>query len=284
MALSLRQIRGRIRSVENIGKITRAMEMVSSAKVNALQKRFSAQRDYFQRIEKILNNVASSFEEATHKLFLPGKNKQKILLCVVTSDTGLCGSYNSSVINTAERFISENAKRDISLVAIGKKGFNHFKKSGLSMAGAYTDLYSRYSPEACDKITNDLIKMFLSGEAGEVWVIYTYFESLARHKPAIEKILNIEKGKGITTEYLTEPDAEAILDSLIPLYVINKIRTILLSAFTTEQATRVMAMHEATVNARELLDSLTTTRNKMRQAQITGEIIEIISSAGALKG
>jgi F-type H+-transporting ATPase subunit gamma len=232
----------------------------------------------------MLRNLLSSFPGVNHRLLQQRVDKKDILLCLVTSDTGLCGSYNSAVIHMAEEFIRNHGAHTIRLLAIGRKGLNHFKKSGLVIADSYTEIYGRYASAFVDKITQRLIDIFLSGQADEVYMAYTNFVSAARHKPVIEKLLNVEADKGRELEYLIEPDAEGILDKLLPVYVSTKMRTIILSAFTAENSTRVMAMHEATDNAKGLLEDLVLLRNKMRQADITREIIEVISSVDALRG
>ncbi|MDD5044579.1 MAG: ATP synthase F1 subunit gamma [Candidatus Omnitrophica bacterium] len=284
MAQSLKTVKSRIRSIENIRKITRAMEMVSSSKLKALQKEYSAFAQYYSRMEKMLNDLLASFPSSQNILLKPRLNKQKIILCVVTSDTGLCGSYNNNVIRIAEEFIEKNKDYALSLVAIGKKGLNHFKKSKLVIADTYTELYGHYSYEVAQKLVKFLLHAFLSGAADEVYAAYTNFISASRVKPVIGKVLNVERGDGEAQEYLSEPDIDTILKELVPAYVAMKMKNIILSSFTAENATRVMAMHEATDNAVELLDDLVLVRNKIRQADITRELIEVVSSADAMKG
>lgn len=284
MLQSLRTVKSRIRSVQSIKKMTQAMEMVSSAKLRSLEKELFALRRYYQQIERLLNNLLASATEARNPLLQPRPNKQNILLCLITSDTGLCGNYNSAIIHKAEEFIRSNSNRNISLLSVGKKGLNRFKKNGIAIAGAYTDLYGHYSGETADKIAKDIMVLFVSGKIDEAYVCYTNFVSVSRNKPVVEKFLNLERGNGEEIEYLTEPDMGQIIDEIIPLYLTSKIRNFLLGSFTAEQSIRVMAMHEATDNAGELLDGLVLQRNKMRQALITGELIEVVSAADAMKG
>ncbi|MDD5166713.1 MAG: ATP synthase F1 subunit gamma [Candidatus Omnitrophica bacterium] len=285
MAQSLRQVRSRVKSVENIKKITRAMEMVSAARLKPLEKNLSNSKEYFLKIEGILNDALGSFRSAKNSLLQEkSNNKDKKLLCLVTSDTGLCGSYNNNIIRLAEDFIYKNSSSSVSLVIVGKKGLSFFKKRDLTIVGSYTEIYGHYSKAIADKIARHLIEMFLSGKADEVYVAYTSFISASRYKLRIDKLLNVEGAKANDVEYLVEPDINKILNDLLPLYITSKVRTLLADAFTCEYSARVIAMSEATDNARELLDALVLLRNKMRQAHITGEIIEIISSADALKG
>jgi F-type H+-transporting ATPase subunit gamma len=261
------------------------MEMVSASKLTSARKALCASQDYFARIENILGNLLASFKGATHPLLGPRPGAGKgILLCPLTSDTGLCGNYNSAIMHTVDEFIRKHSACNISLLAIGKKGFKHFKKLGLTVVGSYTDFYGRYSSSIAKKVEEDLINMYLAGSCDEVYFAYTKFLSAARQTPVTEKVLGIEVPGGVETQYLLEPDIGAILNELIPLYVFSKIKAVLLSAFTSEHSTRVMAMHEATDNARELLEDLVLLRNKMRQANITVELIEVVSAFDALKG
>jgi F-type H+-transporting ATPase subunit gamma len=260
------------------------MEMVSVSKLKALQKQFSNSNEYFTRLQALLNNFLASFKTAVHPLLEKRPNKKKILLCLVTSDTGLCGSYNSNIIHAAEEFIRKNSTYSIEVVSIGRKGLNHFKKTGLNILYSYTELYGHYSNEFAAKVAKNLIDVFLSGRADEVYVAYANFESASRIRPSVEKLLNVEASNGRQAEYLIEPDVDGVLEELLPLYISSKIGNILLSAFTAEHSTRVIAMQEATDNAKDLREDLIILRNKMRQADITGELIEVISSVEALKG
>lgn len=284
MAQSLRQIKARARSVENIGKVTAAMEMVSSARLRSVQKKIYAFKEYFPRLEKLLNDLLASFPKATHSLFEAGNPEGKTVLCIISSDTGLCGTYNTAIFRVAERFISENKNAKISLVIVGRKALSYFKKRDYEIRESYLDLFGHYSSETADRIMELLMGMFLSGEAGEVYVAYTGFISAGRNLPQVEKILNIAKKGGISEEYILEPDINAILADLVPVYLKNKMRAILLDSFCTEHSVRMVAMHEATDNARDLLDGLVILRNKMRQAEITTELIEVLSSVSAMKG
>jgi len=284
MALSLRQIRNKINTVENIGKITGAMEMVSIAKLRPLAQQFSLAKEYFLQLERMLNNLLTSFPEASQELLKAKPKKESILLCLVSSDSGLCGTYNSAIIQTAEQFIDNNKAKEINLLIIGRKGLSRFKKSGYPVINSYTEIYGHYSWPLADKITKDLTQSFLSGQADEVFIAYTNFVSTARYAPVVEKLLNIEPGQGKYLDYLLEPDIATVLDDLVPFYLRSRVAEIILSAFTAENSTRAIAMRKATENVKELSEDLLLLRNKMRQADITREIIEIISSADALKG
>ena len=284
MAQSLRQIKSRIRSIESVKKITRAMEMVSVSKVRPLQKKLSHSREYASKLERILFNALAGFNDIGHPLLEERADKKKIALCLMASDTGLCGSYNHNVIRSAEEFISQKSQYAVTLIPIGNKGFSHFKKSGLDIYNLYATTSSQYPKKESGKITKYLMDIFTSKRVDEVYVAYTYFESASRHIPRVEKILNIMSSPGQEIEYIAEPQPEIIFERLLPFYVSTKINFFMLNSALSEHSARAIAMGEATDNAKELFDELILLRNKVRQANITKDIMEIISSADALKG
>ncbi|MCX5713808.1 MAG: ATP synthase F1 subunit gamma [Candidatus Omnitrophica bacterium] len=282
--LSLRQIKARIHSIENTEKLTAAMEMVSVSKLKPVQRALSSLREYSLAIEQTLNNLLASFGNESHPLLEERVKKENIALCVITSDTGLCGSYNNHVTRLAEDFIRKNSGRKIDLICVGRKALKHFRRTGLEAAFAYTDLYGRYSVERFETIARNLINLFLSGKADEVYVAYMHFESPTRYAPVLEKFLNMGISAGSGIEYIVEPDIHTILEELLWRYCLSKFKVIMLSAFASEHSARVIAMGEATDNADELLDDLVLLRNKVRQESITRELIEVISTVEALRG
>ncbi|MCX5711872.1 MAG: ATP synthase F1 subunit gamma [Candidatus Omnitrophica bacterium] len=284
MIQSLRQIKSRIKSIQNTHKLTRAMEMISLTKMRSFQKVLPVYKKFFSKLEGMIYDLSASFETAPHPFLRHPDKCKKAVLCIITSDTGLCGAYNHNILGKAEDFLQKSNCLKTDLITIGKKGFIYFKKKGYNVPEVYTDLHGRYSEALADKISARLIDLFISGECDEVYVAYTLFESASRHKPVVERFLNIEKKLGTKREYIIEPEADAMLAELLPVYMRNKMRIILLNSFACEHSARAMAMGEATENAKEVLGNLTLFRNKVRQANITKEIIEVISSADALKG
>ncbi|HLD40773.1 MAG TPA: FoF1 ATP synthase subunit gamma, partial [Candidatus Omnitrophota bacterium] len=214
---------------------------------------------------------------------------RKIALCVISSDTGLCGTYNNNLFRKAEEFIKENSGSKVSLAVIGRKGFNYFRRKGYELPLAYHEPRGNYTGAMLEKILSDLNHMFLSARVSRIYLAYTRFESSSRQKPVIEEFLPLSLPVGDaqcaspTEEYLIEPDAQTVLNELVPVYIANKMRTAILEAKTSEHASRVISMAKATDNAKELLEDLILLRNKVRQSGITKEILEIISSAEALK-
>ncbi len=281
MALSPRQIKNRIYSVQNINKITHAMEMISMAKLRPSQKQLLPQRNYFLKMEELLRNISGNTKGITDPLIRKKEDTGRIALCLITSDTGLCASYNDNIIRFAEEFMARSGKI-CSLVAVGRKGFSYFKSRQVKISRSYTDLHGKYSAQIAEEIFNNLVNVFLSGEADEVYIAYTYFESASRHRPVIEKFLNLDLKPEKKEDFILEPGQKAILKELIPAYVFNKIKLILLNAFTCEHSARAIAMGEATENAKDLLGDLILLRNKVRQSGITREILEVVSSAEVL--
>lgn len=301
MILSLRQIKRRIRSVESTKKITRAMQMVSTAKFKRSENMLYTGRPYYLKLDSILQKLITSLrpeELGMHPLLEERAVKKNIAVCVITSDSGLCSVYNNNIIRVTEDFMAQHGKEKIKLVAIGRKGFAYFSKRGVTITKSYVGLHGRYSPDTADEIAGELTRMFLSGEADEVYIAHTHFGSTARYHTRVRKFLNIvpappgvktvepkePAAKEGETEFIAEPSIEKILKDLIPRYISVKTRLILLDAFTSEHSARMMAMQTATDNAVELIDSLTMLRNKARQASITGEVLQVASTAEALKG
>lgn len=284
MAETLREIKNRIRGVGNVNKITHAMEMVSIAKLKPIKSQLANAKPYFLKIEKLFKDLlVAEGASLKHPFFEKRQGTGKRAVCVITSDTGLCGNYNYAVIRMAEDFINKLGREKTLLVSVGRKGFNYFKRRGVNSAFVFTELKGHYSQEICAKILKTLTDIFLSKEADEVYLAYAHFESASRHRPVIEKLLSIDLEPGEKVKYIFEPDFASILEELIPEYIFHKMRLILLNSFTAEHSSRVIAMGEATQNADNLLEELVLLRNKVRQANITREILEIISSVEVMR-
>lgn len=285
MLLSLRQVKRRIRSIESTQKIMRAMQMVSTAKLRRTEDMLFDGKPYYFKLDALLKNVLSESKEISHPLLEERAEKKNFTLCVITSDSGLCSSYNNNIIRIAENFIIKHGANNIRLIAIGRKGFNYFRKSGINIPRSYLGLHGRDDEKTTEEIKNALVDSFISKEADEVYIAHTHFDATLRYKPKLQKLLNIEKtSQGQKTPDTLEPGINDVLKELIPRYVSTKVRGILLDAFTSEHSQRMVAMKAATDNAIELIDKLTLLRNKARQAAITTDIIEVSSAAEELKG
>lgn len=259
------------------------MEMVAGAKLKKSENVLRSGSAYFLKLEAMLKNLLCGIDISAHPL-LEQRPKNNIGLCVITSDTGLCSAYNDNIIRFCEQFIRGKGKEKIKLITVGKKAFGYFKKRDFHVLHSYIGLQGVFSKNISDEIANVFTRLFLSKEVDEVYVIYTHFMSALKYKPALEKILNIERANTEEVEYILEPSKERILAELIPRYISAKMRAMLLNAFTSEHSARMIAMKAATDNAETMIDSLTLLRNKARQASITKEIIEVSSAAELLKG
>ena len=277
-------IKRRMRSVSNIRKITRAMEMVSMSKLNRVRASLFSMRNYFSHLDAILGDFLEHTGDPTHALFEKREASGRVGLCVITSDTGLCSTYNQAIIRLSESFLAKFRKEDIKIVTIGKEGYHYFSRAGFTIKSSYPDLHGRYPAELSGRMAYDLTGLFLDRIVDEVYIAYTHFESTLRHRPRVEKFVNIEYAKKENKDYLIlEPSAESVAETLVPKYLLEKFRLTLLEALTSEHAARMFAMKTATDNADELTDTLTLLRNKARQAAITKEVIEIASGAEAMR-
>ena len=284
MIQTLRQIKSRIRSIENTKKLTRAMEMISITKLRRTRKVLEPSVAYFLRVERILKNLTSRDDGLTHPLFRDDPEKEDVALLTVTSDTGLCSAYNHALIAEADAFCKEHGPSRVQVMALGRKGFTYFKKRGTLLSHAYVGHTGRFSEALVAKVLEDIMAMFLTGDCREVYAVYPHIASAARYNVVIDRILPLRFDDVEPVDYLTEPDRDAVIEALVPMYMRAKVRAILLHAFTAEHQARSIAMGEATQNAVELLEKLVLLRNKVRQANITKEMLEIISSTEALKG
>ena len=284
MIQSFRRLKERIKSIDNTRKITRAMEMVSAAKLNKAKGAFFSSKPYLSHIERILSDFLSDMETAVHPLLEKRKSVNTVTMVVVASDTGLCGTYNYNILKLAEDFADKHTGEQVKIVAIGKEAFSYFRKEGYDVENYYLGLRGKFSEDIAMEITNALINMYINRQTDEIYVIYTHFSPNLRHKPSIEKFLNIEYAPKKRKNYILEPGRDAILNELISKYLLDKIRVMLLDSLTAEHSARMLAMKLATDNADELIETLTLQKNKARQAAITKEVLEIAMSAEALKG
>ena len=280
---SLRDIRRRLKSIESTQKITRAMKMISISKLRFVQRHLEGYAMYFRHLEEILKNTASGAAQS-HPFLRKPREENAVLIYLITADTGLCGAYNNEVITTVVNFMKANSDKNFKFVCIGKKGFNFCSKNGWNIIDSRVNFNGRYSHIEADKISQDMGNFFLNGVADSVYAAYTVFGSHAKQYPVIEKVLNIEADKNDGVVYSFEPAREDVLSGIVPFYLRFKTRYCLMSSFGSEHSARAMAMGEASDNAKELSESLILTRNKVRQAGITRDIIEVISSSEALKG
>lgn len=283
MILSLRQIKNRIRGIESTKKITRAMEMIAASKLPRVKDTLFVTRPYQSKLESLLANLIAGREDISHPLLEQRVGKEQAILCVITSDTGLCSTYNQKVINAAEDFLNRHNSRQVKIIAIGRKGYNYFRKRQFEIPNSYLGLQGRYSDDITSKIVKVLTDLFLSPATDEIYVAYTKFKSALRSEGVVEKLLSVECPPAPPVDYILEPDITGILASLITRYFFMKIKLILLESFVAEHSARMLAMRTATDNAEELMEDFILLRNKARQTAITKEIIEVTSTVEALR-
>ena len=284
---SLIDIRRRVRSVKNTQQITKAMKMVSAAKLRRAQDQAIAARPYGVLLRQMLANVAQGAandpDAGAHPL-LAVRPEQRILLVVITADSGLAGAFNSNLIKLAQRFADEHRNATLTFELIGKKGVNYFRRRFGGIAGTHTDLFRRVKFEDAERIANQIIARFESGEVDAVYLFTNEFKNAMAPALTSTRILPIEVPKTAqTVDYIYEQNPGELLGSLLPRYVKLLIYRAFLESVAAEHAARMVAMEAATKNASEVIDKLTLLMNRVRQASITREIIEIVSGASALE-
>jgi len=285
----LREVKKRIRSVISTKRITKAMEMVAAAKLRRAQQRVEQARPYGEKLDLMLSNLAAaSSEEISHPFFEERDIKRKTLV-LITSDRGLCGSYNSNVIRRSEQWLAENKEFELEIVTVGKKCNDYFKKRKWPILEFFGDWNGTLDYEKARSIVKLLTDRFLNGDTDEIAIVYTQFLSMVKYNVKSDRYLPIarpaiDENVSYQVDYIFEPDPESIYNSLLPNYAISKMITAIAEAIASEHGSRMMAMSSATTNAEEMVDSLTLDYNKARQAQITKELLEVVSGAEALRG
>jgi F-type H+-transporting ATPase subunit gamma len=282
---SLIDIRRRIRSVKNTQQITKAMKMVSAAKLRRAQDRVIAARPYSVLLGKVLANVAAAAAvdpDAGSNLLVAQRPQQKILLVVVTSDKGLAGAFNSNLIKGAQRFIAEHRDAEVILELIGRKGRDFFRKRSTRISGDYINLSAKPSYEQTAPIAQKAMEMYRNAEIDAVYLLYNEFKSMVAQKLTLTRVLPVEVPERATpVDYIFEQPPVQMLDALLPRYVEMAFYRALLESTAAEHAARMTAMEAATSNAAEMIEKLTLYMNRVRQASITKEIIEVVSGAAA---
>lgn len=293
---TLRDIRQRITTVQNTSKITSAMKMVATAKLRRAQDAILSARPYATKLSEILSNLALAEEEFAHPFFQERKDVTSIAFLVITSDRGLCGSFNTTILRSAVTYIAELKEKyptaKLSLVLVGKKSIASLSKTEEFVQEQFPDVFGKLQFTTAYSIASLLSEGFLNYDYDLVTMIYSEFKSLIKQVPTIQQLLPIvpektttaSNSKKKTVDYIYEPNREEILDTLLPKYLNMQVWKGLLESNAAEQAARMMAMDAATNNANDLIKILKLSYNKARQAAITTEMLEIVGGAEALKG
>lgn len=284
---SLKHIRKRIGSVRNTQQITKAMKMVSAAKLRRAQDAAESARPYAERLSDLLSSVAAGIGDGSHPFLEPGADKPAEII-LITSDRGLCGGYNTNLIKLAEAFLRSEEGKDATMVACGRRGNDYFRKRlGSRIVASHVNVFGGFDLALARRVAAEASHRFLEGEVGSVRLIYSQFRSAISQQPSDERLLPVERGSeepGAVVEYVCEPAPVELLGSLLSRYVETKVFQAMLEATASEHGARMTAMDSATRNASEMIENLTLQMNRARQASITTELMEIVGGAEALKG
>ena len=285
---SSKDIRRRIKSINSTKKITKAMEMVAAARLRKALTKLESSRPYASKMQAMLDNLTRNITSLVHPL-MEKREVKKTGLVVITSDRGLCGSYNHKVIHQADRFLRNYEPGKVVLAVIGRKAYTYYSKKPWEIRQKYLNLGVNLNWAQVKQISNGLIALFLSGAVDEIYIIYTRFVSTVTYRVTTEKFLNIEQqteagGKETYVDYIFEPDPQQIFRDLLPDYCMMRVQMVLAESFASEHGSRMISMGAATKNAEDMIEHLTLVLNKLRQASITKEMLEITTGAEALKG
>ena len=282
---SLIDIRRRIRSVKNTQQITKAMKMVSAAKLRRAQDRVIAARPYATMLAKVLANVAAAAAvepDAGANPLVAERPDRKILLVLLTADKGLAGAFNSNLIKGAQRFIADHPDAEVTLELIGRKGRDFFRKRRARVSGDHINLAAKPSYDDTSEIARKIIELYRNAETDAVYLLYHEFKSVVSQKLTLTRVLPVEMPQQTTPpDYIFEQSPAQMLDALLPRYVEIAFFRALLESVAAEHAARMTAMEAATSNADDMIERLTLYMNRVRQASITKEIIEVVSGAAA---
>ena len=283
---SLKDIRRRIRATKNMQQIFKAMEMVAAAKLRRAQARALASSPYARKITEMLAKLSAAAAELEHPLYQVREAKSTALV-VITADRGFAGAYNTNVLRVAEQRLRAAPAGSIQLVVIGRKGRDYLRRRRYPVLAAHTDLPAEASIEAARRLTDELRELFLSGKVDRIEVMYAHFVNALTRQIRTEVFLPVgadqAQEKAPEGDIIFEPDAETIFGELLSRYATAKLYAAMADARASEESARMVAMGSARKNAGELVDALTLTRNRLRQAAITKEIAELVGGAEALK-
>lgn len=293
MAGQLKEVRNRIKSIQNTQQITKAMKMVSAAKLRRAQDAIIQMRPYAKKLQEVLSNIVSNSEGEMGMSLAVERPIEKVLLIVITSDRGLCGAYNATLVKLAkaliaEKYAEQNKKGNVTIWNIGKKGYENFIKNNYNADARFKDIFQNLNFENVQQCAQAAMISFNNAEFDVVEIIYSEFKNAATQRFAIERFLPIPKVKkkegAAKADFIFEPNKEQLIAELMPKILNTQLYKAVLDAHASEHGARMTAMDKATENADELLRSLKISYNRARQAAITTELTEIVSGAAALEG
>jgi F-type H+-transporting ATPase subunit gamma len=292
MAGAIREILRRIKGIKSTQQITKAMEMVSAVKLNRVRSQAENSRPYVDNMQQMMQALCASAEEKKHPLLSPREEVKRILLVVITSDRGLCGTFNANLINAAKEFIEENKDKEVTLLTIGAKGYDALNRMGYSILKTYNVPWGNEIAVEMKNVSTLLEETFLSMQADIVYVLYSKFENVLRHIPTIVEYLpapsldddEMKSLLKLSSDFLIEPGFDEVANFLVPKYLETRLYHSIVESLASEYAARMVSMRNANDNAEEVIEELNLTYNKARQASITTDLIDIIGGVEALKG
>lgn len=293
MAGQLKEVRNRIKSVQSTQQITKAMKMVSAAKLRRAQDAIIQMRPYAQKLQEMLSNIVSNSEGDTSLALAAERPVEKVLLIVITSDRGLAGAFNANTIKLAkatiaEKYNSQLKKGNVTIWNIGKKGYEHFAKNNFKADATYKDIFLNLTFENVQQASKAAMKAFEEKEFDVVEIVYSQFKNAATQRFVVERFLpipKVEKKEGATNaDFIYDPSKEELIAELMPKILNTQLYKAVLDSNASEHGARMTAMDKASENANELLRALKISYNRARQAAITTELTEIVSGAAALNG
>jgi len=294
MAGQLKEVRNRIKSVQSTQQITKAMKMVSAAKLRRAQDAIVQMRPYAKKLQEMLSNIVSNTEVEGGNTLAIERPVEKVLLIVITSDRGLAGAYNANVIKAAKQLIREKyaapqSRGNVTIWNIGKKGYEHFAKNNFKASDTYKDLFLNLTFENVQQASQAAVTAFRNREFDAVELVYSEFKNAATQRFVTERFLPIPKAVNTTNtttkaDFIFDPSKEELIAELMPKILNTQLFKAVLDAFASEHGARMTAMDKASENANELLRNLKISYNRARQAAITTELTEIVSGAAALQG
>ena len=293
MSGALKEVRNRIKSVQSTQQITKAMKMVSAAKLRRAQDAITQMRPYAQKLQEMLSNIVSSSEGDVEMNLASARTVENVLVIIVTSDRGLCGGYNSNLIKLTKQLIQEKypvqmSKGNVQVLPIGKKGYEYFTKNGFKVVDAYWDIFAGLSFDKVQAAARYAMDAFATKSIDAADVVYSEFKNAATQRFIAEPFLPVQKvaetGNKKKADFIFEPGQGVLLDELMPKILNTQLYKAVLDANASEHGARMTAMDKASDNANELIKTLKISYNRARQAAITTELTEIVSGAAALQG
>ena len=293
MSGALKEVRNRIKSVQSTQQITKAMKMVSAAKLRRAQDAITQMRPYAQKLQEMLSNIVSSSDGDVSMALAADRPVEKVLIIIVTSDRGLCGGYNSNLIKLTrqlifEKYAAQHSKGNVTVLPIGKKGYEHFTKNGFKVIDSYWDIFTGLSFDKVQTAAKYAMEAFAGKTVDAVELVYSEFKNAGTQTYTAEQFLpvsKIPKKAGETkADFIFEPGKEILITELMPKILNTQLFKAVLDGNASEHGARMTAMDKASENANELLKALKLSYNRARQAAITTELTEIVSGAAALNG